>query len=103
MDPGRIKSAVASVCCVSVADIESRDKHQPVALARQIAMYYVYRSGNNMEQTGRIFNRHHTNVIHAVRCVTNWRGCDWEVRQITEKVEDAIPELKRVHNIDYQI
>lgn len=103
MSPSRIKSAVASVFCVSVDAIESRDKHQPVALARQVAMYYVYKAGNGVVETARLFDRHHTNVTHAVRCVTNWRTCDWEVQELTNKVEDAMPELKRVHNIDYQI
>ena len=103
MSPSRIKSAVASVFCVSVEAIESRDKHQPVALARQVAMYYVYKSGTTMVDTARLFDRHHTNVTHAVRCVTNWRTCDWEVQKLTNEVEDAMPELKRVHNLDYQI
>jgi chromosomal replication initiation ATPase DnaA len=89
--------------CVPIEDIMSRKRNKPTALARQVAMYFVHKTGNSMEETGRMFDRHHSNIVHAVRCVTNWRECDWEVKKIVKQVENAIPELKRVHNIDFQI
>jgi chromosomal replication initiation ATPase DnaA len=81
----------------------SRKRTKYVSLARQIAMYYIHKCGNSMVDTGSLFSRHHTNISYAVKCITNWRECDHEIRDIVEKVENAIPELKRVHNIDFQI
>jgi chromosomal replication initiation ATPase DnaA len=101
--PDKIKTAVGNVMSVSVDEIMSRKRNKPVALARQICMYYTYKIGNNLVDTGEMFNRHHTSIVHAVRCVTSWREIDWEVKKIIEQVEDSIPELNRVHNIDYQI
>lgn len=103
MNPNKITAAVSSVTCVPVDDILGKRRHKPIALARQVTMYYIYKAGLGVVDTGEMFNCHHSNVSHAVKSVTAWKECDWEVRQITSKVEDAIPELKRVHNIDYQI
>ena len=89
--------------CIPIGDIMSRKRTKYVSLARQIAMYYIHKCGTSMVETGEVFSRHHTNISHAVKQVTNWRECDHEIRDIVSKVEDAIPELKRVHNIDYQI
>lgn len=101
--PDRITQAISSVMCVPVGDIMSRRRTKNVSLARQLAMYYTYKVGNTVVAVGEIFDRHYTNVVHAVKNVTNWKECDWEIQEIATKVEEAIPELKRHNNIDYQI
>lgn len=89
MNPSRIKSAVASVMCVSVADIESRKRTKSVALARHIAMYLTYHDGRTFMGVAKIFGRHHAAVINSVKQVSHWLEHDWEIKDIMKKVKEA--------------
>ena len=80
MSPSRIKSAVASVMCVSVSDIESRNRTKPVALARHIAMYLTYHDGRTLMDVAKIFGRHHAAVINSVKQVNHWRSMTGRLR-----------------------
>lgn len=90
MSPSRIKSAVASVMCVSVKDIESRNRTKAVALARHIAMYLTYHDGRTLMDVAKIFGRHHAAVINSVKQVNHWREHDWEIKDIMKQVNEAI-------------
>ena len=105
MNPSKIWNAVASVMCVSIKDIMSRRREKQIALARQIAMYYTYKTGNTFEECGRMFNRDHATIMYAVKRITEWRvdsyGHQPPVREILDKVDEAIPALARTHEIKY--
>lgn len=102
MTPDNILNAVASATGVSPVDIKSRSRVKIAALARQIAMYYTYKTGNTFVEVGEMFDRNHASIMHAVKCVTQWRDCDWEVRDILDKVDELIPGLARTHEIKYK-
>ena len=69
---GDIKKMVADYMGTTVDAINSRNRLKNVALARQIAMFYSYLSGNTQEQVADKFDRVHTNVTHAVKKVKQW-------------------------------
>ena len=102
MTPDNILNAVASATGVSEEDIKSRSRVKIVALARQIAMYYTYKTGNTFVEVAEMYDRNHANIMHAVKRVTEWRECDWEVRGILDKVDEIIPRLARTHEIKYK-
>lgn len=88
--------------CVPVALVMGRNRTKQVALARQVAMYFVNKSGAGVEGTGRYFGRHHSNVSYATKHIHNLRYCDEEVRFIVEQVESTMPEIINSEH-DYQI
>lgn len=89
---------------VSVESILGRRRTKQVALARQIAMYFVNRSGAGVKDTGRVFNRHHSNVSYATNRIHELRYCDAEIRDIVERLELHLPiQLTTYSTNDYQI
>ena len=91
---GDIKKMVADYMGTTVQLINSRNKERNVALARQIAMFYSYLSGNTQECVAEKFDRVHSNVTHAVKKIKQWRECDEEIRAMLEGIEGEYPQLK---------
>lgn len=89
-----IKKMVADYMGTTVDAINSRNRLKNVALARQIAMFYSYLSGNTQEEVAEKFDRVHTNVTHAVKRMKQWRECDYEIRAMLEGIEGEYPQLK---------
>ena len=89
-----VKKIVADYMGTTVDLINSRNRVKNVALARQIAMFYSYLSGNTQEEVAEKFGRVHTNVTHAVKKVKQWRECDHEIRAMLEGIEGQYPQLK---------
>ena len=93
---------IGKIMGVSVESIMSRRRTKQVALARQISMYFINRSGAGVKDTGRLFNRHHSNVSYATNRIQELRYCDAEIKDIVQKVELCAPQLVYSAN-DYQI
>ena len=91
----RIKRAVAEGFEVSVEDIDSRIKKQPIAVARQTVYYYVRKLLRMpyMEMERKL-DRDHANFIHAVKTIENLRECDIETRAVIEGLESEFPWLR---------
>ena len=85
----KIKQACAKVIGVSVAEIESRNRFKLPALARQFAMYYALH-GRTLVGVGKLFNRHHGNIVHARDKIAFLRDTDWEIQQYSEQIEEAL-------------
>ena len=85
----KIKQACAKVIGVTVAEIESRNRFKLPALARQFAMYYALR-GRTLVGVGKLFNRHHGNIVHARDKIAFLRDTDWEIQQYSEQIEEAL-------------
>lgn len=98
-----ILKEVSDIMSVPVPDIMGQSRKQNVSLARHICMYYVYKLGHTVGATGKLFNRHHSLISHAVKNINNWREYDPHVQDIIQQVEEALPELNRNHKLDYQI
>lgn len=74
------------------AHLESRRKSQRFAMARQEAMYEIRMATSlSFPKIGRLFNRDHTTVIHAVQKITALRA-----RQKALATSIAV-NLPRVH------
>lgn len=71
-DPSDVIAAVATATGASIVDLtDSADRrHQPLAFFRQLSMYLVRELCEfSLPETGRVFSRDHTTVLHAVRKV----------------------------------
>ena len=71
VSPGRILAATAEAFGISIADLEGPRRHQPLARARQIAMYIVREMTDlSLPKIGAIFGgRDHTTVLHGINTV----------------------------------
>lgn len=90
----QIKRVVAECCGTTVEAMDSRRRLAAPALARQIGMYYVSHLVNHLETTGRLFDRHHSNVVYARKRIGEMRDCDAWVSGVIAKVEELMPELR---------
>jgi chromosomal replication initiator protein len=72
VSPGRILAATAEAFGLSISDLEGPRRHQPLARARQIAMYIVREMTDlSLPKIGGIFGgRDHTTVLHGINTVS---------------------------------
>lgn len=64
----RIIEKIAKAYGVTPREITGSSRALPLVYARQAAIYWVHRRmGYAKKQTGRVFNRDHTTVIHAIK------------------------------------
>ena len=72
VSPGRILAATAEAFGVSISDLEGPRRHQPLARARQIAMYIVREMTDlSLPKIGGLFGgRDHTTVLHGINTVS---------------------------------
>jgi len=91
----KIKKAVAKGFKVSIKDINSRTRRQPIALARQVVFYYARKLlPLTYYHMADAFNRDYSNFVHAIRNVENLRSYDFETKAMLEGIEDEFPWLK---------
>jgi chromosomal replication initiator protein len=71
VSPGRVLAATAEAFGLTIADLEGPRRHQPLARARQIAMYIVREMTDlSLPKIGVIFGgRDHTTVLHGINTV----------------------------------
>jgi len=69
------------------ADILSKNRKQPLALVRQIAMWLA-REGRTLEELGDIFKRNHAACLHSVKSIEGKLSYnDLDVTELMEKME----------------
>ena len=91
----KIKKAVAEGFEVSIDDIDSRVRKQPIALARQCVYYYARKLlGMKYIDLERKFDRPYSNMIHAVKAVEDARVYDVEVKAMLDGLESEFPWLR---------
>jgi chromosomal replication initiator protein len=73
ISPGRILAATAEAFGFSIADLEGPSRRQPLARARQVAMYVCRELTDlSLPKIGKLFGgRDHTTVLHGVNTVSN--------------------------------
>ena len=70
-------------------DILSKNRKQPLALVRQVAVWLA-REGRTLEELGDIFNRNHAACLHSVRSIEGRLSYnDVELTSLMEKMEVA--------------
>jgi chromosomal replication initiator protein len=69
--PGRILSATASAFDTTITDLEGPSRRQPLARARQVAMYLCRELTDlSLPKIGCLFgNRDHTTVMHGIKTI----------------------------------
>jgi chromosomal replication initiator protein len=69
--PGRILAATAAAFDVTITELESPSRRQPLARARQVAMYLCRQLTDlSLPKIGQLFgSRDHTTVMHGVSTV----------------------------------
>ena len=98
MTSGRIKpviSAVAKYYRVSLRDIASFRRANEVVRPRQVAMYLAKMlTKHSLPAIGRVFERDHTTVLHAIRRMETLRrldpDLDAEIRELTERLTPPV-------------
>ena len=89
---------VAAHYRVSLKQLQGRDKHQPLALARQVAMWIlrtVY--DRTLENVGEVFRRDYGTVIHAVKVVNNYANVSVEFRRNLQNLCDRLERSRRMN------
>jgi len=84
-----IKRVSADECGVEVSDIDGRGRLRKVSLARQIAIYFT-RKLHGVVETGKHFDRLHSNISHTCKRVEAFIECDREYSEIIKKVENKL-------------
>jgi chromosomal replication initiator protein len=91
-----IKKVVADGFDVSVEQIDSRTRKQPIALARQTFYYYVRKVlGLKYMDMAKRFKRDHRTFIWAVQAIRDRRECDLQTRTVIEELESEFPWLRK--------
>jgi chromosomal replication initiator protein len=94
VSPARILAATAEAFSLSIADLEGPRRHQPLARARQIAMYIVRETTDlSLPKIGTIFGgRDHTTVLHGINTVSRLMSED---EMLFDRVTALMQGLRR--------
>lgn len=94
ISPGRILAATAESFGVSITDIEGPSRRQPLARARQVAMYLCRELTDlSLPKIGHLFgSRDHTTVLHGVNTVTKLMKSD---QTLFDRVTALLQSLRR--------
>lgn len=79
----RILSAVGRYYEIEPDRLLGRERHVPVSLARQVAIYLLYTETEyrSLKGIGRVFGRDHTTVLYAVRHIEELTATDARIRR----------------------
>lgn len=92
----KIKKAVAEGFQVSVQEIDSRTRRQPIASARHTLYYYARKLlGIKYHELGRKFKVDHSAIVYGVQSIENRLEYDIETRAIIEGLESEYPWLRK--------
>lgn len=94
VSPARILAATAEAFSLSIADLEGPRRNQPLARARQIAMYLVRETTDlSLPKIGVIFGgRDHTTVLHGINTVSRLMSED---EMLFDRVTALMQGLRR--------
>ncbi|MCO5290488.1 MAG: hypothetical protein M9959_01990 [Chitinophagaceae bacterium] len=96
LDVNGIARIVAGVAGVSVEDLRAPGRREPMANARQIAMYLtVKHTGITLTEIGRYYSRRdHTTVGHSVKVVLDRvKVCDARTVALLDEAEKMIKNI----------
>lgn len=87
-----ISSIVARIYHVRLQDLQSRRRHQSVALPRQLAMFLARRhTKHSLEEIGGYFGgRDHTTVLYAVEKIDSLLTTDTALRDTVSKIAEEL-------------
>lgn len=78
---------IEKILNISIDDIKSRTRVREVSEARQILFFVLNKFfGIPLSHIGRMYERNHATVIHAIKNVTNWRQTDQLFRDKSDRI-----------------
>lgn len=91
MTPVAISEFISGQFQVSLKDMQSRSRKKKLTFPRQVAMYLSRKHTNeSLAEIGKIFNRDHSTVMHAIKVVTNMihrdRSVEAQIELLSKKV-----------------
>lgn len=87
----KIQATVAEAYGISLQHMTSPARHQSVAWPRQVAMYLAReKTHHSLPGIGRLFNRDHTTVLHAIRAVERKAQAHPILRADVEALREAL-------------
>jgi len=93
-----IIGGVAGYYGLTFEDIIRKTRKREIVQARQLAMYLCRKLTNTwIKDIGKIFNKHHTTVIHAIKTVKDLKSIkDVYINdEIIEKIEENIKKVTK--------
>lgn len=95
----RIQHAVALRTGIEVAQLRGKSRRQPIARARQMAMWLARRlTDASLPEIGRVFGgRDHTTVLHAIHATDARRVADPGTARNLDALEGALREVLTRH------
>ncbi len=96
-----IAGEVATAYGVTVRELRSSTRRQPVVRARSTAMYLTRKiTRNSLQEVGRYYgNRDHTTVIHACRKVENLMATDLATRNLVTELSRRMKQQGQLETI----
>ena len=89
-----IGDLVGSQFKVSVKDMQSRSRKKTIAFPRQVATYLSRKyTEESLADIGRIFNRDHSTVLHAIKVVSSLTARDASVNAQLNLLGDKVKQL----------
>lgn len=84
MIPEDLISRIAAAYEISIEDIHGRSHRPEIVRARHAAMYLIREHTElSYPQIGRLFNRHHTSVLHGVASIEG-------ARRVNRKLDELL-------------
>ncbi len=79
---------------VSVQDMRSKSRKRGIAFPRQVAMYLARKfTDQSLTDIGRVFNRDHSTVLHAIKVVSDRQLRDTSVNAQLELLSNKVKQL----------
>jgi len=79
---------------VSINDMQSKSRKKVITFPRQVAMYLARKYTNeSLVEIGKLFNRDHSTVLHAIKVVTNQVVRDTSVNAQLELLSNKVKQL----------
>lgn len=94
VQPQEIIELISQKTGVSITKMKGRQRYSDYVLARHTAMFFINKSCfESLLATGKIFNRDHTSVIHAIRNVRNMiEGGHTKYIELVQSISDTIKQ-----------
>ena len=86
-----IVKAVCSTYDVTYADMLTNNRTQPLATARQVAMFLARKlTGNSTPTVANAFNRNHTTVLHGTASIQKRIDVEPELKKTVEQITEQL-------------
>lgn len=61
--------AFFNTCPFTLSSLRNQKRDQPLIFYRHLGLFWIWLSGETLEQTGLYFNKHHATVLHSIENV----------------------------------